>query len=166
MSAPDEEVRAWAKRCAVAVRTSPLALSLSTPLPEVAVWDQIAERGHEYELARRKSGQVYHGVPLMTPRKCFANTARTIAGLTTFDPSGCRYAEGFALGYGGLWYHHAWVVSASGLVTERTWREPGTCYVGVTLSEFPRQLGCCQLSDWPLGIAMGPGLAGEYGPGK
>jgi len=146
------ETQAWARRCADVTRGR---------LAETEAWEQIAKRGEEWEVARHKNGKPFRGGPMMTPNMCFTNSARIVGGLTSFDPHGCRYAEGFALGYLGLWYHHGWVVNAFGLVIERTWKEPGERYVGVTFTDFPRDIGCCQLGDWPFGHAWGPKLADE-----
>jgi hypothetical protein len=147
----DEEIRVWAKKC-VAVTHGIVAESVG--------WEQIAERGHEWGVARWKNGKPFRGGPMLTPKRCFTNAARIRYGLTSFDPAGCQYAEGFTEGFLGLWYHHAWVINAAGLVIERTWQEPGTRYVGVTFdnSQLSRAPGQCQLSDWPFGIAMGPDL--------
>jgi hypothetical protein len=147
-----EQVRAWAKRCADVTRGR---------MYESVAWDQIAERGAEWELARHPDGKPYRGGPLMTKRQCFTNTVRTVLGMTAFDPAGCRYAEGFALSSLGIWQHHAWVVNAAGLAVERTWREPGSRYVGVTFNafRFRRDPGCCQLADDALGMAWAPELA-------
>jgi len=150
MSDSVDDLRAWAKRCADVTRDR---------MPEFKAWDLIAERGQEFEVARRPNGKVYRGGPMMTPKMCFWNSARVIAGLTAFDPAGCRYAEGFAQGALGMWFHHAWIVNSFGLVLERTWKKPGDRYVGVTFTEFPRDLGYCQLEDWPLNMAWGPGYA-------
>ena len=146
-----DEIREWARRCADVTRGR---------MPEYEAWDQIAERGEEWDVALCANGKPYQGGGLMTPKQCFSNSARTVLGLTAFDPTGCKYAEGFAQSAGlGLWMHHGWVVSASGLVIDRTWEEVGTRYVGVTFDEFPRSPGCCQLTEWPLGIAWGPNYA-------
>jgi hypothetical protein len=144
------EAREFAQRCADATRGR---------MPEYRAWDVIAERGHEWEVARYPDGRPYRGGPLMTPRMCFTNAARTVLGVTAFDPEGCAYAEGFALSPLGLWVHHAWVVNAYGLVIERTWREPGSRYVGVTFDDWPRGPGLCQLSGHSLEMAWGPSLA-------
>lgn len=150
-----EEVRAWAQRCADVTRGR---------LPEYAAWDQIAERGQEWDVAYNQNGKPYRGGPLMKPRNCFNNAARTALGFTAFDAEGCAYAEGFALSPLGLWCHHAWVVTAFGLVIERTWKVPGTRYAGVTFTspeEFRRAPGCCQLAGFPLNHAWGPDLEGR-----
>jgi hypothetical protein len=150
-----EEVRAWARRCADVTRGR---------LAEAEVWELIAERGQEWPLAFKADGTPYRGGPMMKPRFCFTNAAKTVLGLTAFDPEGCHYAEGFAQRY-GTWFHHAWVVNAYGLVIERTWRgEPWPArYVGVTveLGEFGRVPGLCQLADWPLDTPWGPDLEGR-----
>jgi hypothetical protein len=146
-----EQVRAWARRCAEVTRGR---------MYESVAWDQIAERGQEWELARHPDGKPARGGPLMTPRQCFTNSARTVLGMTAFDPAGCRYAEGFALSSLGMWQHHAWVVNAAGLAVERTWREPGSRYVGVLFEgTWPRHPGLCQLADDALGMAWAPHLA-------
>jgi hypothetical protein len=151
-----EEVRAWAKRCAEVTRGR---------LPEYAAWNQLAERGEEYEVAYQQNGKPYRGGALMKPHNCFNNAARTALGFTAFDPDGCTYAEGFALSAGTRrWYHHAWVITTFGLVIERTWKIPGTRYAGVTFrsqEEFRREPGRCQLADFPLGIPWGPDLEGR-----
>lgn len=150
MSDGTEDLRVWAKRCADVTRDR---------MAEYRAWDQIAERGEEWELARWPNGKPYRGGPMMTPQMCFWNTARVIAGQTAFNPEGCRYAEGFALTTLGMWSHHAWVINAAGLAIERTWKEPGERYVGVTFTEFPEGLGFCQLDHFPLGYAWGPTYA-------
>jgi hypothetical protein len=98
----------------------------------------------------------------MARRMCFTNAAKTVLGMTAFDPEGCRYAEGFAVAASGLWVHHAWVLNAFGLVIERTWREAGSRYVGVTFEgDLPRPAGCCQLADFPFDHAWAPYLADQ-----
>lgn len=147
-----EEARAWAKQCADVTRGR---------MAESAAWDQIAERGQEWPVAYRANGKPYRGGAMMTPRQCFSNAARTVLGATAFDASGCQYAEGFARSAGtGLWIHHAWVVSAYGLVIERTWKVPGSRYVGVTIDgdQMTRPAGMCQLAKWPLDMAWAPDL--------
>lgn len=150
-----EELRAWAKRCADATRGR---------MAEGAAWDQIAERGREFEVARWPDGRPYRGGPLMTPRRCFSNAARTVLAQTAFDPEGCMYAEGFALSaVTGMWVHHAWVASAFGLAVERTWEVPGDRYVGVTIDggQMTRPPGMCQLARFPLDFPWAPFLAGD-----
>jgi hypothetical protein len=149
MTGSTEDLRAWAKKCADVTRGR---------MPEYVAWDLIAERGEEWEVARRPDGKPYRGGPLMTPKMCFTNAARIAGGLTSFNPEGYRYAEGWMLGPFGIWFHHGWVVTAAGLVIERTLKEPGDRYVGVTFDEFPRDPGLCQLADWPFGHAWGPNL--------
>jgi hypothetical protein len=94
----------------------------------------------------------------MMQKLCFRNAALTAFGCTAFDPAGAHYAEGFAQGTAGLWFHHAWVVSSAGEVIERTWETPGDRYVGVILTrrEFTHGWGGCQLSTWPIGISLAP----------
>jgi hypothetical protein len=150
MAESDEDLRAWAKRCADITRGR---------VPEYIAWDLIAERGEEWKVARRPNGKVYRGGPMMTPKMCFWNTARVIAGQTAFDAEGCWYADGFAKTVLGMWSHHAWVVNP--FVLERTWKDVGERYVGVTFTEFPRDLGFCQLGDYPLGFAWGPNLMSQ-----
>ncbi len=137
-----EEIRAWAGRCASATRGL---------MAEAEAWDLIAERGEEWVNSRLK-------FPLMTKKQCFTNSARIVLGLTKLSPAGLRYAEGFALSSTtGMWFHHGWVVTESGLVLERTWNEPADRYVGVALEpgEWLRCPGVCQLSDWPVGMPWG-----------
>jgi hypothetical protein len=153
MAESTEDVRAWAKKCAEATRGR---------MPEYRAWDLIAERGQEWDVARHPNGKPARGGPMMTPKMCFWNSARVIAGLTAYDPAGCQYAEGFALSHRlGMWFHHAWVVSPAGLVLERTWDEPGDRYIGVTFKpgDTDKDFGCCQLDEYPFGTAWGPALA-------
>jgi hypothetical protein len=148
-----ESIRVWAKKCADATRGR---------MPEYHAWDLIAERGQEWDLARRPNGKPYRGGPMMTKKMCFWNSARVVSGLTAFDSYGCQYAEGFALSRQlGLWFHHAWVVNSFGLVIDRTWNEPGDRYIGVTFTpgSTGKDFGCCQLDEYPLGTAWGPALA-------
>jgi hypothetical protein len=146
-----EDIRAWAKKCADVTRNR---------VAEFRAWDQIAERGQEWDLARRKDGKPYRGGPMMTSGYCFWNAARVAAGETAFNPAGCKYAEGFALSSRvGLWFHHAWVVNAAGLVIDRTWQAPADRYVGVTFDEVIWEPGDCQLDEWALGTVIGPHYA-------
>jgi hypothetical protein len=144
----NDAVRAWAQRCADSPHVS---------APERAAWLLIAERGVECDAARARFGR------RMAVKQCFRNAALTALGCTASDATGARYAEGFAEGTAGLWFHHAWVISADGVVIERTWDHLATRYIGVTFtrSQFTRPLGYCQLSEWPLGITLAPAFAGD-----
>lgn len=143
-------VRTWAQRCADSSRDL-------VPV-ETQIWDAIAERGCEWQLARTPDGLPDHGGALLTPRLCFANAARTVHGMTRLNAAGCHYAEGFALSNLGFWFHHAWIISAAGLVIERTWPVPADRYVGVITSVPVARIGECQLTCWPAGIAFAPAL--------
>jgi len=145
----DRELRTWAQRCAETTEGF---------LAESTAWKQIAERGHEWKLAKRPNGTLIRGGPLLTPRECFRNAARIVGGLTAYNPAGCQYAEGFTLTEMGFWSHHAWVITPGDQVIERTWKTGGQRYVGVTidLADFPNYPGSCQLSEWPLGFAWAP----------
>jgi len=137
------ELRDTARRCADAARGMRLSL-------EADVWHAIADRGEEWQPPVKRRGQ------WMKQQQCFRNAALTAMGWTALDPDGLQYAEGFALNEFGLWVHHAWVVSQDGEVTDRTWREPGLRYLGVTFDadSFTRPLGNCQLTDEPCGFAF------------
>ncbi len=137
-----EEIRAWAGKCASATRGL---------MAEAEAWDLIAERGEEWVDSRLQ-------FPLMTRKQCFTNSARIVLGLTKLSPAGLRYAEGFALSPAiGMWFHHGWVVTESGLVLERTWDKTADRYVGVALKpgEWLRCPGVCQLSGQSLGMPWG-----------
>ena len=140
MTAPPEEARSWAARCAEATRPA---------MPESAAWDQIARAGQEWD----PPASPWDG-PAMTPGMCFTNAAEV-----AFTTPGCEYAEGFAEGALGLWYHHAWVITPGGLVADPTWDVPGTRYVGMTFPSMPRVLGRCQLTAKPAGFGWGPAMA-------
>ena len=144
------ELRAWAKKCADVTRGR---------MPEFEIWDAIADRGEEWQIAYTKSGKPDHGGPLMTPRECYTNTARAILGLTAYNPDGKHYAEGFALTNHGMWSHHAWIVNEAGLVVDRTWKDGAQRYVGVICDDWLRMPGEPQLSDWPCGFAWAPTYA-------
>jgi hypothetical protein len=145
------EVRAWAKSLADLTRGR---------MPEYLIWDMVAERGREWSAAVCEDGSPDRGGPQMTPKECFRNVQCVVLGTVKSSHGRCRYAEGFALGYAGLWYHHAWAVNAAGLAVELTWDDAGERYIGVTVAKSVlgsyRETGCCQLTDWPLGTAWAP----------
>jgi hypothetical protein len=145
-----EAIRSWARKCADATRGL---------FAESEAWDVIAANGQEWSTTYTERGKPRRGGPLMAPKMCFYNSARTVLGLTAFDPEGFHYAEGFALSGMGFWIHHGWIVNDSGLVIDRTWRNPGERYIGVTIEPWKRTPGLCQLSEWPLGMPYGPSLA-------
>ncbi len=64
-------------------------------------------------------------------KECFMNAYH----LAT-SGKGMTYVEGYATPEGvPLPIHHAWVVDRGGRVVDNTWKEPGTSYFGVHLSE-------------------------------
>lgn len=148
----NEELREWARRCADIT---------AGRMMETDVWRVIARRGREFTHAYKANGKPDHGTGMMTPRQCFYNTARTVLGLTAMRPEGLRYAEGFALSaVTGMWSHHAWVVTGSGLAVDRTWATPAARYVGVIVYQLGavagRSPGYCQLSDDSCGFPWAP----------
>jgi hypothetical protein len=134
-------------------------------MPEYLIWDVVAERGREWDAARNKDGSLDRGGPQMTPKECFRNVQCVVLGATENAHGRCQYAEGFALGFAGLWYHHAWAVNAAGLAVELTWDDAGERYIGVTVTKNVigtfRDTGCCQLTDYPLDFAWAPSMTPE-----
>lgn len=150
------EVRAWAKGLADLTRGR---------MPEYLIWDMVAERGREWSADVDEDGLPRRGGPRMTAKECFRNSQLVALGVVSNSHGKCRYAEGFALGFAGLWYHHAWVVNAAGLAVELTWEDAGERYIGVTVTKSVlgtfHETGCSQLVNWPLGTAWAPNLTEE-----
>jgi hypothetical protein len=83
------------------------------------------------------------GLRKMANKNCYRNA------LITAQDHGLAYAEGRALTRFG-WIPHAWNVDVDGNAIDRTWKEPGTRYVGYII---------------PTGEALGLTLTrGTWGP--
>lgn len=83
----------------------------------------VASLGYEFDAA-----SLPDGYRRMTPRHCFDNALRLAAG----NPH-LVYVEGFAVSV--LPLHHAWCVTADGVVVDPTWEHPEECsYFGVPFS--------------------------------
>jgi hypothetical protein len=144
--------RELAAACAAAAAGNPAFAA------EAVVWQAIAGGGREFT-----PGPLPRGVAPLTPKACFVNAGRTALQRRPARP--LSYAEGFALGAGDLWFHHAWNVDDAGAVVDRTWPDPGLRYLGVTVPAglVRARAGRPMLSEWPIGVAC---LPQQLGAGK
>lgn len=99
------------------------------------------------------NGPLPRGVRPMMPKYCFDNAYR----LAKRRPKTLRYVEGYATRFMAV--HHAWCVTAEGVVVDPTWHDPGDAYFGQVFSVAQVRAArtaqnCSVLRDWPNGYPL------------